>query len=98
MATKTDKAKKQQIQIQIPDGVERYVNFVMVNHSHTEFVLDHMFLMGGQTSGKVAGRMIMAPANAKRLALTLNENIKRYEQVFGTIEAPKPAKMESPIH
>ncbi len=84
------------------EATGRYVNFAMLNHTQTEFVVDMVFLMPGRPQGKVVARSIMAPATAKRLATALTENVKRYEARFGTIEVPQipqaPKVDETELH
>ena len=81
------------------EATGRYVNFAMLNHNQTEFVVDLVYLMPGRPQGKVVARAIMAPATAKRLAAAMNENVKRYEARFGTIEVPAQVpKVETELH
>jgi len=80
------------------EATGRYVNFAMLNHNQTEFIVDLVFLMPGRPQGKVVSRAIMAPATAKRLALAMAENIKRYEARFGPIETPPAPKVETELH
>jgi hypothetical protein len=81
------------------EATGRYVNFAMLNHTQTEFVVDLVYLMPGRPQGKVVARAIMAPATAKRLATAMAENVKRYEARFGPIEVPKAPKVdETELH
>ncbi|MFH1529756.1 MAG: DUF3467 domain-containing protein [Pseudomonadota bacterium] len=80
------------------EATGHYVNFAMLNHNQTEFVVDLVFLMPGRPQGKVVSRAIMAPATAKRLAAAMAENIKRYEARFGPIETPPVPKVETELH
>ena len=81
------------------EATGRYVNFAMLNHNQTEFVVDLVYLMPGRPQGKVVSRAIMAPATAKRLAAAMSENVKRYEARFGTIEVPvQVPKVETELH
>ena len=75
-----------------------YVNFAMLNHTQTEFIMDLMFLMPGRPQGRVVARAIMAPATAKRLATAMAENVKRYESRFGPIDVPQAPKVETELH
>ncbi len=63
-----------------------YSNMAMVSHSHADFVVDLLSLLPGMPRPQVRSRIIMAPEHAKRLAMALNENIKKYESLFGEIE------------
>ena len=70
-----------------------YVNLALVNHTETEFTIDVMYLQPQQPKAKVRARLISSPKHTKRLLLALQENIRRYEDRFGTIEVsgPNPA-------
>ncbi len=84
-----------QIQIQLDDDVAQgiYVNLALVNHTETEFTIDVMYLQPQQPRAKVRARVISSPKHTKRLLLALQENLRRYEERFGTIElsGPNPA-------
>ena len=78
------------LQIQLDDDVAQgqYINFAVVNHTPTEFVLDFIFIQPQGGKGKVHSRVVTAPVHAKRLMLALNENIKKFEKRFGEIKVP----------
>ncbi len=68
-----------------------YSNLAIINHSHSEFILDFVSMMPGVPKAKVRSRIILTPQHAKRLLSALNENIKRFESQHGSIkegEAP----------
>ena len=75
------------IQIQLDDDIAQgaYVNLVMLNHNETEFVLDFIYVQPQQPKAKVRSRVICTPRHAKQLLHALAENVKLYEQKFGTI-------------
>ncbi len=95
MANEPRDSKHVQIQIQLDDDVAQgmYVNLALVNHTETEFTVDLMYLQPQQPKAKVRSRIISSPKHTKRLMLALQENIRRYEERFGTIEitGPNPA-------
>lgn len=62
-----------------------YSNCVLIAHSPSEFVLDFVRVMPGVGRAKVKSRVITSPEQAKRLLLSLQENIKNYEAEFGNI-------------
>ena len=64
-----------------------YVNLAMIAHSSSEFVIDFIRLMPGLPKAKVKARIVITPEHAKRLHAALGENIERFEQAFGAIEA-----------
>ena len=96
MTDKQDNQGKQvQIQIQLDEEVAQgmYVNLALVNHTETEFTLDVMYLQPQQPRAKVRARIISTPKHTKRMFLALQENIRRYEERFGSIDltGPNPA-------
>lgn len=63
-----------------------YSNLAIINHSHSEFVVDFTSLMPGKPKAKVKSRIILTPQHAKRFLKALNENIKRFENQHGQIK------------
>lgn len=63
----------------------RYANNVMVSHTKEEFVLDFMSVL--PPGAHLVGRVIVSPGHAKRLHTALSEQITRYENAFGKLEA-----------
>lgn len=63
-----------------------YSNMVLIAHSSAEFIVDFIALMPGVQKPKVKSRIILHPEHAKRLLLSLNENVGRYEDLFGEIK------------
>ena len=63
-----------------------YANLAVITHSATDVILDFVRGLPGLEHPTVCSRVVMNPENAKRLMLSLQENIRNYEQVFGTIE------------
>lgn len=63
-----------------------YSNLAIINHSHSEFILDFVSMMPGVPKAKVRSRIILTPQHAKRLLSALNENIKRFESQHGAIK------------
>ncbi len=82
----SDQPQGQQIQIKIPEDIlpGRYANMVQIVHTKEEFVLNFMNVLPPQ--GIISSRVIVNPAHMKRLAKAIAENVKRYEDQFGTIE------------
>lgn len=66
------------------DGI--YSNLAIISHSATEFVVDFANVLPGIQKAKVRSRVILSPEHAKRLLLSLQENVARYENTFGRIE------------
>ena len=71
---------QQQIQITIDDAVLKatyYANNVGVMFTPEEFVLDFMNLF--PPKGVCSNRIVMSPGHVKRLAMVLQENVKKFE-------------------
>ena len=49
-----------------------------------------MRVMPGMEKAPVKSRIILTPEHAKRLLMSLSENISKYEQIFGEIKIPVP--------
>ena len=82
-----EEKKENQFNIELPaDGSEGiYSNLVLISHSTSEYILDFIRIMPGKPKGTVKSRIIMTPEHAKRLMLTLQDNIAKYEQMNGKI-------------
>lgn len=75
--------------IELPDDLEsKYVNFVRISHTASEFIMDFSLLMPGVHKPKVDPRIMMSPTAAKLFLRALAENLKRYEGNFGEITVP----------
>ena len=85
---KKDKTEKNNINIELDENVSQgtYSNLVIVNHSPTEFVLDFINVMPGVPKAKVRSRIILTPEHTKKFIDALNENLIKYEKVFGEIK------------
>ncbi|MBO4820233.1 MAG: DUF3467 domain-containing protein [Prevotella sp.] len=85
-----NKPQGNQLQIEVGPDVAQgvYVNFALIAHSSSEFVMDLASVLPGLQKATVRTRAILAPEHAKRLAMALQENIARYEQEFGKIQLP----------
>lgn len=63
-----------------------YSNFVVIAHSPSEVILDFASILPGMPKAKVGSRIILTPEHAKRLLLSLQENLRNYENNFGAIK------------
>ncbi|MDR2885799.1 MAG: DUF3467 domain-containing protein [Rikenellaceae bacterium] len=83
---------KQEMNIELGEDVAQgeYSNLVVISHSTSEFVLDFAALMPGVPKAKVKSRIILTPEHAKRLLMTLQDNITRYESNVARIDIPHP--------
>ncbi|MBQ9137503.1 MAG: DUF3467 domain-containing protein [Alistipes sp.] len=66
-----------------------YSNFVIIAHSPSEVILDFASALPGMPKAKVGSRIILTPEHAKRLLLSLQENLHNYESKFGAIKLPQ---------
>lgn len=91
-------AKEVQLQIELDDQTAQgvYCNLAMVNHTPAEFTLDFIYVQPQQPKAKVRSRVITSPQHMKRLMLALQDNINRYESMFGVIDLAKLP--EGPVH
>lgn len=84
--------QKVELDLELSDQVAQgtYANLAIISHSTSEFVLDFIRLMPGMAKAQVKSRIILTPEHAKRLAISLQENIARYEAMVGKIELHAP--------
>lgn len=71
------------------DLLSKYVNFVRISHTASEFVLDFALLLPGVEKPQVDTRLVMSPTAVKLFLHAMNENLKRYEAKFGEITLPQ---------
>lgn len=78
------------IEIQLDEQVAQgnYCNLAIIAHSTSEFVLDFATMLPGLPKARVKSRVVLTPEHAKRLLLSLQENINRYENNVGKINIP----------
>lgn len=83
----TDPERKPVIEVVIDEEVAQgiYSNVVVSNYTQEEFVLDFLFLQPQAQKAKVRSRVVMTPANAKRLAAALRVLVHDYEDKFGPL-------------
>lgn len=79
--------KRQEIEMQLEEqvGQGHYCNLAIITHSTSEFILDFATMLPGLPKARVRSRIILTPEHAKRLLLSLQENITRYESSLGPI-------------
>ena len=83
-----DNQQNVQLQVEVDDHTAQgaYVNLALVAHNATEFVMDFIFIQPQQPKAKVRARVISSPGHTKRFLRALQENVARYEQIFGEIK------------
>ncbi len=79
--------QEQKIDVEISDEVADgiYSNLAIITHSNAEFIVDFVNMMPGKKKANVRSRIVLTPQHAKRLSTALNENIRKFESMFGTI-------------
>lgn len=80
--------QENQINIELSAEVAEgtYSNLAIISHSSSEFVVDFIRIMPGTPKANVKSRIILTPEHAKRLLFALEENVAKYESVFGKIK------------
>ena len=79
--------KPMEIQVTFPEHLKGgvYANNMVVAHTKEEFILD--FLMVAPPGGAVTARVILSPGHVKRVVAALSENVRKYEEAFGVLQA-----------
>lgn len=80
-----------QLQIELKEEVAQgiYSNLAIISHSSSEFILDFIRVVPGVPKANVQSRIILSPEHAKRLKQALEENMAKYERVFGPVTLPE---------
>ena len=95
MTQLTGKAPELDLELdsEIADGI--YSNLAIISHSASEFVVDFATILPGLAKPKIRSRIVLTPEHAKRLMLSLQDNIARYEASNGLIGLTPTAAEES---
>lgn len=96
-----DLKKTNQLNIELPEEIAQgiYSNLAIITHSSSEFVLDFVRIMPGVPKAKVKARVVLTPEHAKRLLYALQDNIKKFEAMHGSIKnADKPGGPVIPMN
>ncbi len=90
MSQPTQPAAPNELNIELPANLDAYyANFVIIQHSPSEFVLDFARVLPNVPSVRVGARILCTPMHAKLLLRALQENIERFEAQFGPIYVPQ---------
>lgn len=82
----SDEQPRIQIHVDPDDMIGEYANLVGITHSAEEFYLDFMFIPPHQnTDAMLLKRLLLSPAHAKRLTGAMQDQINKFESVFGAI-------------
>ncbi len=89
-AEERDRQQKKGVKIKMPEEVARgaYANTMAVFHTREEFVIDFMNVF--LHTGVATARVITSPGHMKRIIGALQENLRRYEERFGSVEEAAP--------
>ena len=92
--------QNKEMNIHISDEIARgsYANLAMITHSTSEFIIDFISMMPGIKNPEVRNRIIMTPEHAKRFMQALQDNIAKYESMFGPIKLPRPEVPHIPFN
>ena len=85
-----------QIKADEKDLVGNYANLAQISHRHDEFTLSFFYIYPNVPQGKLLYNVVLSPSHAKRLLRAMQENIERYERLFGAIRE-EPAMPEPNI-
>jgi hypothetical protein len=82
-----EKGRDGQLNVELPEDIAEgvYANLAIINHSHSEFVVDFIKVMPGMPKAKVKSRVVLTPQHAKRFLRAMAENVARYEAANGEI-------------
>ena len=85
MSNQNQAPSGQTVQVKMSDEVLKgaYANMAQVGHSAEEFVIDFMNVF--PPAGAVTARVVVSPSHFKRIVAAMQDNLKKYEEEFGTI-------------
>jgi hypothetical protein len=74
--------------LRMPENLQtKYSNMARISHTPSEIVMDFAQMLPGVVP-EVVSRVLMSPVAAKLFVQALNENVARYEAMFGPIKLP----------
>ena len=91
MANEQNNQHKLEFELSPEVAQGQYANLAIIAHSASEFIFDFAAMLPGLQKAKVKSRIVTTPEHAKKLMLSLQENIARYERTFGQINLSKPS-------
>ena len=95
-----DNKNKNQLNINLSEEVAQgiYSNLAVINHSSSEFIIDYIRVMPGVPKADVKSRVILTPEHAKRFLKALQDNVEKYEQMYGEIDTNKGGGGSMPMN
>lgn len=76
-----------ELSAEVAEGI--YSNLAVITHSQSEFIVDFIKMMPGVPKANVKSRIILTPQHAKRLMRALQDNISKFESMYGKIKEPE---------
>jgi hypothetical protein len=97
---KMPQQQENQIEVELSEEMAEgvYANLAMIAHSHSEFVIDFIRMMPGVPKAKVKSRIVITPEHAQRLLVALKDNIRKYEEAYGTVTAMEDQAFSFPMN
>ena len=77
MANEQNNQHKLEFELSPEVAQGQYANLAIIAHSASEFILDFAAMLPGLQKAKVKSRIVTTPEHAKKLMLSLQENIAR---------------------
>ena len=77
-----------QLNIELSEEVAQgtYSNLAIITHSPSEFVVDFIRVVPGVPKAQVKSRIILTPEHAESLMKAPQDNLLKYESMYGTIQ------------
>ncbi len=82
--------QSQKIQIEDNFVGGEYANGMQVTHTKEEFLITFLNIVSPR--GRVSSKIISGPGHVKRMIATLQDNLRKYEDKFGAVEAAENPK------
>ena len=91
-----EQAQGQQQRIQLSDSIitTKYANFFTISGGQDAILFTFGNQFGGQGRVQLNDKIVLSPRNAKRLAISLGQVIRRYEEQNGEIEIQQPGQQQ----
>lgn len=78
------------IEINAETALGKYTNLAVISHSPAEFIVDFAAILPGMQKPIVHSRIVLSPEHAKRLLMSLQDNVMKYEANVGKINISHP--------
>ena len=90
----TGQQQDEQRRIQVRDAAEctQYANFFTITGGQDVLVISYGNQVGSPDTIQIESKVALSPRNAKRMAISLAQVIRRYEGQYGEIDIVAPAQ------